>query len=588
MKFFLRSQGLWNIVETDADPIPLNEDPTLAQMKVFEEEKLKKDKAITCLHSGVADHIFTKIMNLETPKQIWDKLQVEFEGGSRDKTRLMNVVNQMRLLGETFEDHKIVEKLMMSVPEKFEAKISTIEESCDLQNLPIAELISKLHIQEQRVQMRDDEVMENAFQANWKGRKTGNFQKKDFNNGKKFFSENKSIVPANSQMFPPCSYCKRTNHGESECWFKERTLSHCDYCKKFGHNEKFCRLKKNKSQLQQQANVSEEGKDYEEAEEHLFMALQTSNNSQKNSWLIDSGCTSHMTKYLSIFSSIDHTIRPKIKLGNGDIVQAKGRGAVKVSTTKGTKVIKDVLYIPELNQNLLSVSQMLRNGYEVAFKENFCFITDANDSAIAKIKIEGSSFYLDLNVVEGNALSVKSEMSVDWDKKPEHYNLECLNMLHDGDIVKGMPEIHTSDQNSAESTTHEGLKDDFTEHGANTSAVMVRAAEEQSKCFEIMNPGKAEDAAETVKTFNGKEIDGEECYVREWYMKTGGATCEGNPDDDLGQNRADKSLIHHDLKTKNVQINLKLLNLKPICYLDAEYPFQKSWAITWWFLAQSV
>ena len=70
------------------------------------------------------------------------------------------------------------------------------------------------------------------------------------------------------------------------------------------------------------------------------MALQTSNNSQKNSWLIDSGCTSHMTKYLSIFSSIDHTIRPKIKLGNGDIVQAKGRGTVKVSTTKGAKVIK--------------------------------------------------------------------------------------------------------------------------------------------------------------------------------------------------------------------------------------------------------
>jgi hypothetical protein len=68
--------------------------------------------------------------------------------------RLMDVVNKMRLLGKTFEDHKVVEKLMMSVPQKFEAKISTIEESCDLQNLTIAELISKLHVQEQRVQMR--------------------------------------------------------------------------------------------------------------------------------------------------------------------------------------------------------------------------------------------------------------------------------------------------------------------------------------------------------------------------------------------------------------------------------------------------
>ena len=64
--------------------------------------------------------------------------------------RMMNIVNQMRLLGETFEDHNVVEKLMMSIPEKFEAKISAIEESCDLQSLTIAELISKLHIQEQK------------------------------------------------------------------------------------------------------------------------------------------------------------------------------------------------------------------------------------------------------------------------------------------------------------------------------------------------------------------------------------------------------------------------------------------------------
>ena len=121
-------------------------------------------------------------------------------------------------------------------------------------------------------------------------------------------------------------------------------------------------------------------------------------------------------------------------------MQAKGRGIVKVSTTKGTKVIKNILYIPELNQNLLSVAQMLRNGYEEAFKENFCFITDADDSAIAKIKMEGNNFYLDLNVVEGNILSVKYEMSVDRHKRLGHHNFKSLKMLHDDDMVKGMPE----------------------------------------------------------------------------------------------------------------------------------------------------
>ena len=36
-----------------------------------------------------------------------------------------------------FTDQKVVEKIMFSVPQKFEAKISAIEESCDLQSLTI-------------------------------------------------------------------------------------------------------------------------------------------------------------------------------------------------------------------------------------------------------------------------------------------------------------------------------------------------------------------------------------------------------------------------------------------------------------------
>ena len=127
---------------SEANPPPLGANPTVAQMKAYEEEKLKKDKVITYLHSGLVDHIFTKIMDLETPKQVWDKLQGEFEGSDRVKTvrlltlkrkfelmkmkdnesvkdysnGLMDVINQMRLLGEAFTEQKVVEKIMVSVP----------------------------------------------------------------------------------------------------------------------------------------------------------------------------------------------------------------------------------------------------------------------------------------------------------------------------------------------------------------------------------------------------------------------------------------------------------------------------------------
>jgi len=140
------------------------------------------------------------------------------------------------------------------------------------------------------------------------------------------------------------------------------------------------------------------------------MASQASNTSELNRWLID--CTSHTTKYLSIFFSIDRSVQPKVKLGNGNIMQAKGKESIVVNTRRGTKTITNVLYIPKLDQNLLNVAQMLRNGYEVSFKNRFCFIIDTYDSEITKIKMDGNNFYLKLDVVEGHVFSTKVDESI--------------------------------------------------------------------------------------------------------------------------------------------------------------------------------
>ena len=75
-----------------------------------------------------------------------------------------------------------------------------------------------------------------------------------------------------------------------------------------------------------------------------------------------------MTKHLSIFTSIDKSVQPKVKLGNGEVVQAKGKWTIAINTKRGTKIVTNVLYILELDQNILSVTQMLRNGYAVSFK----------------------------------------------------------------------------------------------------------------------------------------------------------------------------------------------------------------------------
>jgi hypothetical protein len=60
-------------------------------------------------------------------------------------------------------------------------------------------------------------------------------------------------------------------------------------------------------------------------------------------------------------------------LENGEVVHAKGKGTIYISTKKDTKFVTNVLYILELDQNLLSVAQMLRNGYTVFFNKKILF-----------------------------------------------------------------------------------------------------------------------------------------------------------------------------------------------------------------------
>ena len=47
-------------------------------------------------------------------------------------------------LGETIPESKIVRKVLRSLPERFHAKITTIEESKDIDNIFLTELVGNL------------------------------------------------------------------------------------------------------------------------------------------------------------------------------------------------------------------------------------------------------------------------------------------------------------------------------------------------------------------------------------------------------------------------------------------------------------
>ncbi|KAK4413974.1 hypothetical protein Salat_2810200 [Sesamum alatum] len=128
--------------------------------------------------------------------------------------RVMKVVNRIRLMGEDLPEKRIVEKVMVTLPERFEAKISSLEDTWDLSQLTLQDLANALQAIEQRKAFREEEnSTESALVASHKTKahaddaKKGSHSKKG--KQKKFYQNNKGNNRRGK--FPPCPHYKKTN-----------------------------------------------------------------------------------------------------------------------------------------------------------------------------------------------------------------------------------------------------------------------------------------------------------------------------------------------------------------------------------------
>ncbi|XP_017979660.1 PREDICTED: uncharacterized protein LOC108662699 [Theobroma cacao] len=199
MKSYLKAFNIWDAVETGVEPALIYANPTIAQMKQHEENIAKRYKALSCLQSALSYDIFVRIMHLENPKEVWDHLKDEFQGSERTKQnqvlnlnrqfemlsmddnesvrefsgKLMGIVNQLRLLGKAILEDRLVSKMLVSLPEKYESKISSLEDSKDLSQLTLKELVNALEGLEQKRAFRQKKLVDSALVARTKTLKSG-------------------------------------------------------------------------------------------------------------------------------------------------------------------------------------------------------------------------------------------------------------------------------------------------------------------------------------------------------------------------------------------------------------------------------
>lgn len=106
-------------------------------------------------------------------------------------------------------------------------------------------------------------------------------------------------------------------------------------------------------------------------------------------WLIDSGCSNHMTHKREFSSELDESKRKKVKLGNDKKMQVNGEGTVAFTTSQGqVNLLHKVHYVPNLAYNLLSVCQLIFSRYSVLFSNETFYIKDAETrQLVAKVQM---------------------------------------------------------------------------------------------------------------------------------------------------------------------------------------------------------
>ncbi|XP_058775135.1 uncharacterized protein LOC131649389 [Vicia villosa] len=322
--------------------------------------------ALSQIHQGIYYSIFGKIANAKTAKETWDILKLSRKGVEKAQksklqslhrederyemsnseivehyfSRIINLVNKIRVYGEDITDSKVVEKILRAMLMKFDHLMTTIIESHDTDTLSVAELQVSIEIHYNRIlEMTEKVVKEEALKSqvnfnnisksshilkergqntfnrgrgNYRGRGRGNYGGRGRGNLNQWRDNN--FNPSNQgrggNNFGYNNRGQRNNfrfnnrgRGRGN-YNQERTNCSCYHCGKFGHKAADCRYR-------HQTNVAE------------------------------------------------------------SLYQNTGRIAIRLKD--GTQnFIDDVFYAHGLHHNLLSMGQLSEKGYNMQIHNGFC------------------------------------------------------------------------------------------------------------------------------------------------------------------------------------------------------------------------
>ena len=154
----------------------------------------------------------------------------------------------------------------------------------------------------------------------------------------------------------------------------------------------------------------------------------------KDQWYLDSGCSSHMSGRKDCFVNIKPSMKNMVKFANDNTLAAEGVGDVLIMRKDGNRsVISNVLYIPGMKSNLLSIGKLVEKNYKVSIKDKMMRVLNSNGRLILMAQMSHNrTFKIELNVMEHKCLAIAANR-YEW---IWHYKLGHLNFKDIRDLKR--------------------------------------------------------------------------------------------------------------------------------------------------------
>lgn len=156
-----------------------------------------------------------------------------------------------------------------------------------------------------------------------------------------------------------------------------------------------------------------------------------------NDWIIDSGCSHHMTSDQSKFLSLKEFDGRVVRFGNDSPCMVKGKGTISLN---GKSSADDVYWVDGLKHNILSVAQLNGKGYPLEFKNGMYKIYWSQGELIATDKQTKANLF-HLNPKVSNYLITKVDDSWLWHRRFCHINFDNIVKVSKSKTVRGLPQL---------------------------------------------------------------------------------------------------------------------------------------------------